>query len=276
MIRRRRVEAVGNGEGPEEPARLKLAAAVTDHLLEVHSEPIVDLATGRLAGIEALLFLPDRPAGVGHGPDLSASRVLLAEVGQLPELVEVNDWYLEQAGRELRGWEVDAGRGGGWSSASGPLFLSVKLDGRFIAQSEFLPTVKDAVRRAGVSPSRLLLSVDRSEGIERLWPQLQRLKSHGVRVAMEDFSSDPATTDLVARFPFDVVRLSAETVAGSGAASSLAGLVKHARHLGCQVIGEGVDQAHLAQWLSGAGCDLAVGSYVSQPFDRLRSDSVGA
>jgi EAL domain-containing protein (putative c-di-GMP-specific phosphodiesterase class I) len=289
MIRRRRVEAGAarraqlheSGAAPRSSPsqsrywldgarRDRLVAAVVDRSLEVHAQPIVHLASGAVAGIEALVHLPapdaERLTAEPRQPDLIASRNLLADVGQLREVVEVYDWYLGRAGQELNQWRADLEP----SRALAPLFVSVKLDTSFIRQGAFLSTVKDAVRRAGLTPSQLLLSVDAGQGIEPLWPQLQRLKSHGVRVALEDFRSEAAVTDLVARFPVDVVRLSAKSVVegvaagGDDPVAAFAAAVKRAHNLNCLVVAEGVDHPHQADLLERAGCDFAIGCYVSE------------
>lgn len=175
-------------------------------------------------------------------------------------MVALNTWLVREAAVALARWLPGRRRD------DGVRFVSVPVDGRFVAHDAFLATVKDAVRDAGITPHNLLLTVDGRLSFDRLWSKLQRLKSHGTRVALDELGPGSHATDLLRRFAFDAVRMpiSAAPMSETDDAE-LRATIKLAHHLSCEVIVDGVADGEQLDTLRWLGVDLAVGSRLGQP-----------
>ncbi|MDH3682704.1 MAG: EAL domain-containing protein, partial [Acidimicrobiia bacterium] len=107
--------------------------------------------------------------------------------------------------------------------------------------------------------SQLVLSIDAKPGFEPLWTNLQRLKSHGVRVALDGFVLGDAPIEILRRYPFDLIRFAAPSTGEGG--ELLASTVRLAHNLGCAAIADRVETAAQAAGLRCSGTDLAVGPF---------------
>ena len=239
----------------------RTVSALAEGRLELHVQPVAALGAGGYVGLETLVRLPD-PAPARPQPVMGPRSLTAAgDLGGPDEVVALNAWLVREAAAALARW-IPARR----PQQDGIRFVAVSVDERFMADESFLGTVKDGVRQAGIGADNLLLTVDGRPGLDRLWSKLQRLKSHGVRVALDDFGPGSHATDLLRRFSFDAVRMPApDSVALAEEGNELRTTIKLAHNLGCEVIVDGVlDDEHLEglRWL---GADLAVGPRLGHP-----------
>jgi EAL domain-containing protein (putative c-di-GMP-specific phosphodiesterase class I) len=234
--------------------------SLADGRLELHVQPISTLGTGGYVGLESLVQLPEPGPGASE-PEAGILAAAPDETADDPaDVIALNTWLVREAAAALAHWQP-GGR------VDGVRFVSIPVHERFVADDSFLATVKEAVRSAGIGADNLLLTVDARPGFDRLWSRLQRLKSHGVRVALDEFSSDSHASDLLRRFAFDFVRIAtpASLVQADDDSHDLRTTIKLAHHLGCEVIMNGVDddrQIDLLRWL---GADLAFGASLGMP-----------
>lgn len=270
VLARRRVASGDTGDKRAEDLRWReTVAALADGRLELFVQPIASLGDGGCAGLETLVRVPPSDvARAGDDPSAAAARSLIpdAAADDGADVAALNAWLVCEAGAALSRWWD------GLEPRLGTQFVSVSVDGRYLADENFLASVKDAVRTAGINADNLMLSVDASPGFDRLWSKLQRLKSHGVRVALEDFALGSQATDMLRRFSFDAVRISAPSAIelADDDGNELRAAIKLAHNLGCDVIVDGVDsesQRELLHWL---GADLGLGDFLgpAQPAGR--------
>lgn len=219
---------------------------------------IRDTDTGDLVGLDVQVIHQGTRKPTADRVPLS-TRNLLRSIDDDSAALVANRLVAEGAvtmlGRSRRDW---AGRSDG--------FVAICLEGRFIADESFLPTIKSATRRAGLEANQLLLSVEAQHGFETLWPAIQRLKSHGVRVAVEGFRLGALATELVRRFPFDVLRVDIGALLGDledDPAGELKSIVQMAANMRCQVLAEQVVTPEHLQAVTEAGCDQIVGPVTS-------------
>src|SRR5579884_4310554 len=163
--------------------------------LVLHYQPLVDMASRRAIGFEALVRWAHPVRGVI--PPLRF--IPLAEqTGLMPELGE---WVLTQACRQARSW----------TSASGePPFVSVNISIRQLEDPEFIVRFRRALDRSGLEPSRLKVEVTESvlaNGVDTISPLLAQLREMGVGVLLDDFGTGYSSLAYLRELPLDGVKL---------------------------------------------------------------------
>jgi diguanylate cyclase (GGDEF)-like protein/PAS domain S-box-containing protein len=238
-------------------ARLETESALRRALerseLRLHYQPEIDLATGAIAGFEALLRW-EHPARGLLAP--SAFLPLAEETGLI---VGIGEWVLREACTEARRWAQ-------------PLRLSVNLSARQLAQHDLVSTVRRALAETGMDPALLCLEITESAVMESgaaTTAQLRALKSLGVRLAIDDFGTGFSSLAHLRRFPVDVLKLDGTFVSGLGRepqdASIAAAVISLAHALDLKTVAEGVETDEQLATLKELGCDLAQGYLFTRP-----------
>ena len=237
--------------------RRQLVEAVADEQFTPWLQPVVDLASGRLLGFEALARW-ERP---GRAPVPPGSWMPAAEESGL--VVEVDAQVLRAAARQLVRWTDEV-------PAAATLELAVNASGRTLAEADVADRVLAVLREEGLDPRRLLLEV--TEGVlidERVADRLQQLRSAGVRIALDDFGTGWSSLTYLRRFPVDVLKLDQSFVSGigdgPGAEAVPAAVLMLASALGLDVIAEGIETPEQAAVLRRLGCRTAQGYLLGRP-----------
>ena len=234
----------------------ELRRAIEERRLEVAYQPIVQTATGRLAGFEALCRWPDH-----HGLVEPSEFVPIAEETGL--IIPLGRWILREACGQLAIWrEFRAG-----------LTIGVNISHRQLVDPEFGPALEQVLDETGLDPRALRLEVKESafsrepEAVQRVLRQA--LDAHGVRSHIDDFGTGASSLRLLHGFPGDAVKIHRALVIGmgreAGAFEIVKALVDLAHNLGLQVIAEGVETAAQLEHLKLLGCEFAQGFHVSAP-----------
>ena len=171
---------------------------------EVYYQPKVDLGTGRLAGLEALVRWRHPVRGV-VGPGVFIP--LAEETGLIQPL---GQWVLEEACRQARRWGEAAGGGAA-------VVVSVNLSARQFAQPTLVEDVARALEAAGADPHQVQLEI--TEGVamgnaEATVEILRRLKELGVGLAIDDFGTGYSSLAYLKRFPVDALKIDRAFVTG--------------------------------------------------------------
>jgi diguanylate cyclase (GGDEF)-like protein len=235
----------------------------------VHYQPIIELATGRIVGAEALARwrLPD---GEMIPP---AEFIPVAEETGLINALGAR--VLRQACHEGRRWQDAHG-----------VFVSVNVSGRQLDDPGFADRVIDTLADRGLPPASLVLELTESSLIDTRphqqgWIQLERLRKHGVRIAIDDFGTGYSSLSYLSQVPMDIVKLdksftqnrSDPAVARSGWAFTGA-ILEAIASLDRKVIAEGVETAEQAKALSDLGCSFAQGYLYSRPVPASEIDQM--
>jgi PAS domain S-box-containing protein/diguanylate cyclase (GGDEF)-like protein len=247
-----------------------LRRAVERKELELHYQPQVDIASGRIVGAEALLRWrhPERglvPPGVFIG--------LAEETGLI---LPIGDWVLSAACNQLRQWR-DAGL---------PLVpVSVNLSAHQF-NDEIVGTVGRVLEDYGIEPQLLELELTESASMadaDKSVDLLAQLKGMGIRLAIDDFGTGFSNLNYLKRFPVDKLKLDQSFIADlldspDDQAISRA-VIAMAQGLRLAVVAEGVETAGQLAMLAEHGCDLMQGYYFSKPvpaadFGRMLRDEV--
>ena len=226
----------------------ELRKAIEERRLEIVYQPIVQAATGRIVGFEALCRWP------GQEP---AEFIPIAEETGL--IVPLGGWVLRTACAQLAEWRaLPTGAG---------LFVSVNVSHRQLIDTEFGPMLASALEDSGVDPRALRLEVKEGALPQR---QLQNvLDTYGVRSHIDDFGTGASSLRLLHGFPGDAVKIHRALVIGmgreAGAFEIVKALVGLAHNLGLEVIAEGVETDAQLDHLKLLGCEFAQGFNVSAP-----------
>ena len=242
-----------------------LDRAIRERQFEMHYQPIVDLESGDLAGVEALARWRHPTRG------LLAPADFIAVAEATGTIITLGQWIFGESCRQAAAW------------SSGPLagtrFMSINLSTIQITYPGFVEFVTDAVERAGVDPRRLLVEVTESANPDpaSVVDALLRLHALGIRLAVDDFGTGFASMEQLARLPFAVIKMDRSLIAGVGtdarAESVVTGVTDLARRLGALTVAEGVERPEQIPPLRAMGCQMAQGFHFAPalPADELES-----
>jgi diguanylate cyclase (GGDEF)-like protein/PAS domain S-box-containing protein len=233
----------------------QLRRAIEQRRLEIAYQPIVQSATGRLVGLEALCRWP-----AGSEP---AEFVPIADETGL--IVPLGRWVLETACAQLAEWRR--------LPRGAALTIGVNVSGRQLADPGFVTVLGDVLSATGLDPRALRLEVsehDLSRDPEALRAILQQaLEAHGVRSQVDDFGTGASSLRLVHRFPGDAIKIDRGLVIGMGHDAGSFEIVKAivglAHNLGLEVIAEGVETREQLDYLKVLGCEFAQGFHIGAP-----------
>jgi diguanylate cyclase (GGDEF)-like protein/PAS domain S-box-containing protein len=224
-----------------------LADALAEERLHLAYQPVVELATGRVIGAEALARW-EHPVWGSVAP---SEFVPVAERTGL--IVPLGHWALVTAAAQARRWEqqgLDIG-------------MAVNVSVRQLGP-EFVAQVARVLERMELSPGRLTLEITESvlADDERTLRSLQDLGSLGVRLSLDDFGTGWSSLAYLRRLPLDVLKLDSSFVAGLGATQADAvsrTVIRLGTDLGLEVLAEGVETTAQRDILQEMGCHSAQG-----------------
>ncbi len=231
----------------------------------LHYQPKIELASGRIIGVEALLRWQSPTRGL-IGP---AQFIPVAEESGL--IVPVGDWVLREACRE-------AGR---WAGAGiGNIGVAVNLSSRQFRHKGLVNDVTQALEESGLDPQRLEFEITESVLMDHdpaVSATLSRFRDLGVSIAIDDFGTGYSSLSYLKRFPIDTLKIDRSFVRdvsddGNDAALVRA-IISMAHSLRMRTVAEGVELPAQAAFLRAEGCELAQGFLYSEavPGDRLPS-----
>jgi diguanylate cyclase (GGDEF)-like protein/PAS domain S-box-containing protein len=229
-------------------------------------QPVLQLTTRRIVGVEALLRWRHPHRGIVPPGDF----VPLAEETGLID--PIGRWVLEEASRQLRTWDAS------WPAAG--LTMSVNVSARQLAQPGFVEDVATLVRDHELAPGRLILEL--TEGVllrdsDATLTTLRDLKQTGVRLAIDDFGTGYSSLSYLRQFPIDVIKIDRSFVAsmsnGPDETALMQSILKLSDTLHLETVAEGIEDAGQLAQLRILGADLGQGFLFARP---LAPDAIGA
>ena len=234
----------------------ELRRAVERKEFSVFYQPIVELATSRIIGLEALLRWR-RPDGHIDSP---AEFIAIAEETGL--IIPLTSHVLVEACRQVAAWQQMFGR---------PLQLSVNVPSRLFMRANFVDEVETVLASSRLLPQSLQLEItegvliNHSDVVDQNFDRLHRI---GVAVHLDDFGTGYSSLSYLQRYPVDALKLDRSFVARMGThENDVVGgaIVKLARELGMGIIAEGVETVAHAEQLTALDCPHAQGYLFSEP-----------
>ncbi len=237
-----------------------LAQALERSEFKLDYQPIVDLETLEVTGLEALLRWSHPTRGI-VGP---LEFIPVAEDTGL--IVPIGRWVLEQACRQARIWDSEPGLI--------PLTMSVNVSGRQLLNGAIVADVKSALEGTGLAPERLTLEF--TEGIlmqdtAATTAILAELKGLGVRLAIDDFGTGYSSLSYLRRFPIDVLKIDQSFVqaigGGPGAVAVIRSMLKLGETLHLETVAEGIEENDQIEQLLRLGARRGQGFELARPLD---------
>jgi EAL domain-containing protein (putative c-di-GMP-specific phosphodiesterase class I) len=232
-----------------------LQRAVGNGELAVQYQPIVDLATSRVTGAEALVRW-------WRADEAVAPREFLGAAEESGLIVPLGDWVLREACTQAAAW-----RRSSWDVG-----VSVNLSARQIVAPAFVSRVAAVLAEVGLPPQALTVEVNERILVEEgglIIDRLAELHRLGVRMAIDDFGTGYASLAHLRQVPLDIIKIDPSFVAGLGHDDTLTLLtrtvVQVGRDLGLQVIAEGIEQPRQLAALREMGCGYGQGFLVARP-----------
>ena len=241
--------------------RLKLEADLR-HALELnqftlHYQPKLEVATGRISGVEALL----RWTHPKFGNLPPTEFIPLAEETGL--IISIGRWVLKTASAQNMAWQRE-----GLPAIS----VAVNLSPRQFLDSNLLDDIDDVLASTGMPAHLLQLEITESmvmQNVERAIKLLDEIRSRGVRLAIDDFGTGYSSMSLMKKFPIDTIKIDRSFVrdlAESPEDRAIAtAIISMGKALGLTVVAEGVETMEQDVFLRGRACDEVQGYLFSKP-----------
>ncbi|SDO90356.1 diguanylate cyclase (GGDEF) domain-containing protein [Arthrobacter sp. ok909] len=239
--------------------RSDLATAVLAGQLRLDYQPVVDLRTGGIVGVEALVRWEHPTLGRLSPADF----IPLAE--ETGEIGPIGCWVLDTATRHVAGWRRSPG-------TPADIWVSVNLSTLQLSSDRNLAALERILSQPAAQADKVILEVTESAlatSADGGVGALNRLKSFGVRIAIDDFGTGFSSLSTLAVLPADILKIDRSFLSrlpgDAPAAAMLEGILEVARKLNLAVIAEGIEDTGQLGLLRSLGCDMGQGFLLASP-----------
>ena len=235
-----------------------LRKAIDRQEFVLHYQPKLDLRTGAIVGVEALLRWRHPDKGIVSPVEF----IPVAENAGL--IVAIGEWVL---------WTgVPAGHASGCDEGLPRLTMAVNVSGRQFHKGTLVKTVTEVLSETDLDPRLLEIEITESTTMKdenRAVETLACLKRLGVRVALDDFGTGYSSLSYLRRFPLDSLKIdrsfTKDLTTNAEIASIVTAVIEMAHSLGLRAVAEGVETAEQEAFLRSHDCDEIQGFYFSRP-----------
>ena len=248
--------------------------AVANRELRLHYQPIVDVMSGQVVELEALLRWQHPTLGL-----LSPDRFIhIAEETGL--ILPIGEWVVETAGQQIVAWRKRGFR---------PVTVTLNVSPRQLYHAEFVDALRRVLTATDADPSWFGLEITETSAMQdpdEAARVLGELRAMGMRIAIDDFGSGYSSLQRLRTLPIDVLKIDRffiqNVVDDPDNAAIVAAIIALARHFGMRVVAEGVETQAQLDFLRSlkievpdtASCDLAQGFLFARPMPPEQLDSL--
>lgn len=235
----------------------KLRKSIKNAELLLHYQPQVDLRTGKIIGIEALLRW--------HNPELGSLSpnefIPIAEETGL--IIPISEWVIEQACKEVKRLHDE-----GYNE----LKVSINISGIHFSQSNFVKDVSRIISNTNMNTHLVELELTESmimPNAEKSIDELVNVKKNGMKLSIDDFGTGYSSLSYLKRFPIDTIKIDQSFIRNltshSDDAAIVRAIITMAKSLQLEIIAEGVENKAQLDFLRQEKCDIIQGFYLSKP-----------
>ena len=227
--------------------------------LEVFYQPLVDLGTEAVVGVEALLRWHHPTRG------MVPPTVFIPIAEEVGAIVEIGAWVLDQACAQIASWTSR-------HAAVPDLWVTVNLSPYQLAVDRLHDDVGGALQRSGINPASLILEITEGALVgdnESVIAGLMHLRELGVRLAIDDFGTGYSSLSQLRMLPVDMLKIDKsfidDTADGGRGSALLHSIVDLGRVLDLEVVAEGIEHSEQAEVLRTSGSQLGQGFFYARP-----------
>lgn len=233
-----------------------LRQAIDQQTLELYYQPQVDIATGRVVSVEALLRWNHPQRG------LIACNEFITLAEQTGMIKPLTQWVLYAVLRQSARWR----------SAGVELTIALNLSVKNFHEPQLVQTIQQGLQQWGVDASRLRLEIVESAMMQdplHVRSIIERLNAVGVLFSIDDFGTGYSSLSHLKQLPADEIKIDQSFVTGMAndedSAVIVRAIIDLAHNLSCDVVAEGVESQDILDLLVILGCDRVQGHYISPP-----------
>lgn len=245
---------------------LELRRALQRNELVLHYQPLYDMPSGRMIGVEALVRWHSHEFGLVPPSEF----IPLAEDTGL--IIPIGEWVLQQACQQAARWR---------ELTDGQFHVAVNLSARQFSVPDLAGTVGRILGETGLPPQALLLEITETVALaneDNNLEVLRKLRGMGIRIALDDFGTGNSSLGYLKYFPIDVLKLDQSFVRDVAVnlddAAVARATIRLANALGIHVVAEGVENEAQLTWLRNESCSLIQGFLFSQPLDHVECEKL--
>ena len=241
-------------------ARARLIEELEDGIargeLVARYQPIVLMETGRISCTESLVRWQHPTRGL-LGPN---DFIPLAEETGL--IVQIGRWIMREACKQAVAW----------THLDPEIAVTVNISGRELEEHDFFESVRTAIASSGIAPSRLIVEITETLllGDSNAAEQLKRLKSLGIRIAVDDFGKGYSSLDYLRRFPIDILKIDkgfTDRLDDERGANLFAAIIQLAHSIGLETVAEGIETMEQFSYAREVRCDRGQGFLFDRPLE---------
>ena len=235
----------------------RLRHALENNALDLHYQPQVNLATGQISGVEALLRWEDSELGK-IGPD-----VFIPIAEEFGLIVQISEWVINEACRQAQQWIT---------AFKSPLTMSINISAVHFNNQSLEAMIADALKKTGLNPRHLELELTETsilQDLDQATETLEAFKCMGLQLALDDFGTGYSSLSYLMKLPFDKLKIDQSFIRNlrteTKGTAIVSAIISMSHSLGMSVIAEGVEQKEHMQVLLQMRCDDVQGFYISRP-----------
>lgn len=235
----------------------ELRKALANNEFTLHYQPIVDLESSKLIGVEALIRWVHPEKGVIS----PAEFIPVAEEDGL--IHDIGRWVMRTAFIQKKEWE---------ELGYPHLKMSINVSGKSLVQNGFVNEIRDLLRRTNLNSQEIQLEITETVLIEKMAAStkvLEEISKMGIKIALDDFGTGYSSLTYLKNLPIDVVKLDAHFIKGileNGEDSVIVeSVIKLTHDLKLQMVAEGIETKEQLSLLQSNDCDFGQGYLFSRP-----------
>jgi diguanylate cyclase len=232
-----------------------LRRALVRNEFELHYQPKVDVASGRISSTEALIRW--------HHPErgLVAPGEFIPLAEETGFILQIGEWVLREACRQAREWQLNG---------MAPMRVAINMSAQQFQQKNLLSVVQSALENADLEPTFLEIELTESAVMHNATASaaiLEQLSRIGVHISIDDFGTGYSSLNYLRRFPLDKLKIDRcfikDVVGNPEDAAIVHAIISLAHSLRLKVIAEGVETEQQLEFLRSLGCDQYQGFFCS-------------